>query len=240
MGQNEIKSSEKSNKNNNKKLIIPTPFHPPIIQNYYIICPKCLTNKIPFEFLVTNTKFCRLCYEKEKKEHLEWYLSARKNTHDCSTIIENELYLGGMGYAKCKDFLKEKGIENILCVGYKLFDLYPNDFNYKIIEIEDDKNEYILPYLYPALMFMSEKTTYVHCQMGISRSASFVIAYVMAKYKMKYEKAYEFVQEKREFIDPNEGFVEQLKQFEEILEVCDYKLKFLREMHRGLFLENDF
>ena len=244
MGQNEIKSSQDSNNKNqnqkNKKLILPTPFKPPKIKNYYLLCLECELNIIPFEFQIVNIKYCRMCYEKDKKKHFEWYLNAAENPKDCSTIIENELYLGGMGFAKCKEILKEKNIKNILCVGYMLFDLYPDDFNYKIIEIEDDENEYILPYLYPALLFMSSNKTFVHCQMGISRSSSFVIAYIMMKYRMKYKEAFEYVKNKREFIYPNDGFVEQLEQFQEILEVCDYKIKFLREIHRGLFFGNDF
>ncbi len=64
----------------------------------------------------------------------------------------------------------------------------------------------------------------VHCQFGISRSASIVISYIMWKYKLSYEFAFDFVSKKREKIQPNEGFEKQLMIFEMLLRENDYKL----------------
>ena len=60
--------------------------------------------------------------------------------------------------------------------------------------------------------------------MGISRSPTIVISYLMYKEKMKFEEAYDFVKEKRKVISPNSGFQEQLKKFETILEENNYIL----------------
>lgn len=57
----------------------------------------------------------------------------------------------------------------------------------------------------------------VHCQRGISRSASIIIAYLMYKHKYSYEYSFKFVKERRICIEPNEGFREQLKKYEKIL-----------------------
>ena len=65
---------------------------------------------------------------------------------------------------------------------------------------------------------------YIHCVMGISRSPSIVIGYLMYKKKMKYEEAYDFVKNKRNVISQNPGFQEQLKNFEEILKENNYIL----------------
>lgn len=54
--------------------------------------------------------------------------------------------------------------------------------------------------------------------MGISRSASVVIAYVMKAYNWSLEKAFEFVKKKRNCIRPNPGFVTQLEIYQGILE----------------------
>jgi protein-tyrosine phosphatase len=43
--------------------------------------------------------------------------------------------------------------------------------------------------------------------MGISRSCSAVIAYLMAKFGHSYDDAYRIVKEGRELACPNEGFV---------------------------------
>jgi protein-tyrosine phosphatase len=50
--------------------------------------------------------------------------------------------------------------------------------------------------------------------MGISRSASLVIAYLMRRYKYGYEKAYNKVKDRRKIINPNPGFVMQLKKYD--------------------------
>ena len=51
----------------------------------------------------------------------------------------------------------------------------------------------------------------VHCKMGISRSASVVIAYAMKAYNMSLEEAIQLVKKKRSCIQPNQAFVSQLK-----------------------------
>lgn len=57
----------------------------------------------------------------------------------------------------------------------------------------------------------------VHCNIGVSRSATLVIAYIM-KYEGKtFKESFLQVQSGRYFISPNEGFVAQLRQFEEEL-----------------------
>jgi atypical dual specificity phosphatase/dual specificity phosphatase 12 len=57
----------------------------------------------------------------------------------------------------------------------------------------------------------------VHCYAGISRSASIIISYLMKKYNWSYEKAYNYVKNKRPIINPNRGFKKQLIQYENYL-----------------------
>eukprot|EP01084_Bolivina_argentea_P008246 15441_1 len=54
----------------------------------------------------------------------------------------------------------------------------------------------------------------VHCEYGISRSSSMVIAYLMYKNKWDFKKTKTFVKSKRPQISPNDGFVKQLKQYQ--------------------------
>ena len=57
----------------------------------------------------------------------------------------------------------------------------------------------------------------VHCRMGISRSGSTVIAYVMKKMNKSLAEAMEYVVSKRGIVNPNPGFIEQLIIYEGIL-----------------------
>ena len=50
--------------------------------------------------------------------------------------------------------------------------------------------------------------------MGISRSSSIVIAYLMRKFNCGYAYCYNFVKKRRVIICPNFGFSRQLKEFE--------------------------
>ncbi|XP_037815179.1 dual specificity protein phosphatase 19 [Lucilia sericata] len=53
----------------------------------------------------------------------------------------------------------------------------------------------------------------VHCNAGVSRSATIVIAYLMQFHNMDFDMAYKQVKSQRECIQPNAGFLKQLKGF---------------------------
>ena len=59
---------------------------------------------------------------------------------------------------------------------------------------------------------------------GVSRSATIVIAYIMWKEHKSYYQAFLDVKYKRKFIEPNKGFIFQLKYFESMLNENNYDL----------------
>ena len=54
----------------------------------------------------------------------------------------------------------------------------------------------------------------IHCMAGVSRSSTVTIAYLMKTKNIKFNQAFEFVKEKRNKINPNNGFKKMLNQFE--------------------------
>lgn len=58
---------------------------------------------------------------------------------------------------------------------------------------------------------------FVHCAMGVSRSATVVCAYLMWKFGKDRDTALEWLREGRERCFPNFGFWEQLKIYESVL-----------------------
>ncbi|CAG8632802.1 6659_t:CDS:1, partial [Racocetra persica] len=59
----------------------------------------------------------------------------------------------------------------------------------------------------------------VHCQCGVSRSASLIIGYVMNANRMTLNQAYEFVKDRSPYICPNMSLVYQLVDFEKTLKL---------------------
>ena len=56
-----------------------------------------------------------------------------------------------------------------------------------------------------------------HCYAGVSRSATFAIAYLMITQELSVESAYNLVKSKRSRIHPNHGFIETLNAFNKII-----------------------
>lgn len=54
----------------------------------------------------------------------------------------------------------------------------------------------------------------VHCAMGRSRSATMIIMYLMKKFQIDFELAFDIVKWRREVVDPNDGFIQKLKDFD--------------------------
>ncbi|OZJ05327.1 hypothetical protein BZG36_01564 [Bifiguratus adelaidae] len=80
----------------------------------------------------------------------------------------------------------------------------------------------IIPDLIAQFAFIDEaisqkKSVLVHCQLGISRSASLVIAYVMRSKHMTLDEAFDYVKSKSPYIAPNMSLLYQLKDFETLL-----------------------
>jgi predicted protein tyrosine phosphatase len=86
--------------------------------------------------------------------------------------------------------------------------------------INDDKDERISDYFINTHFIINRalsksQKVFVHCLGGISRSSTLIIAYLMIENKWTYQKAYTYVKQRRNSIDPNVGFVNQLKQLEQ-------------------------
>jgi hypothetical protein len=140
------------------------------------------------------------------------------------SAILGYLFLGGKADAKDKAKLQKLKIKYILnCTPPRTQDpengcsnFYEKEkaFVYKRIPIFDNKGEDIMSHLKTAFDFIEEGKHYgnvlVHCHKGISRSASFVIGYLMRKNEFTFDEALAHVQSCRPIVQPNTSFVAQL------------------------------
>ncbi|XP_053544831.1 dual specificity protein phosphatase 5 [Bombina bombina] len=90
---------------------------------------------------------------------------------------------------------------------------------YKRLPATDNSKQDLRQYFEEAFEFIEEaqqqgKGVLIHCQAGVSRSATVVIAYLMKHTLMTVGDAYKFVKGKRPIISPNLNFMGQLLEFE--------------------------
>ncbi|KAG8093535.1 hypothetical protein GUJ93_ZPchr0012g19683 [Zizania palustris] len=88
------------------------------------------------------------------------------------------------------------------------------------VPLRDTEEENLLDHLEPCLDFIDDGRkagkVLVHCFAAVSRSATIVTAYLMRTEQKSMEDALESLKEVNESICPNDGFLEQLKLFEEM------------------------
>jgi dual specificity phosphatase 12 len=129
------------------------------------------------------------------------------------------LYLGNLNTALNKDEITRLGITDMITIEIRPLqapDLASCVRRYLFLNAMDHSKQDVLSHFETSNEFienaLKEATNkvYIHCVAGISRSASLVIAYVMKTRSMNYTEAHDLVAQKRNVIDPNEGFVRQL------------------------------
>ncbi|CAD8071128.1 unnamed protein product [Paramecium sonneborni] len=130
-------------------------------------------------------------------------------------IIENKLYLGGGDHAKDTEMLIDiLGITHVVNATIEIQN-YSDQLQYLNIKIYDEpqidvKQYFEEVYQYIENALIGNGKVFVHCAQGKSRSACFIVMYLMRKFNWGFEKAYEFVKECREIVCINEGFINQL------------------------------
>ncbi|XP_011183104.2 dual specificity protein phosphatase MPK-4 [Zeugodacus cucurbitae] len=129
------------------------------------------------------------------------------------------LYLGNLTAATHMETLKKFQITHILTLDSVPLPQHITQASFlttKYVHIADMPKEDILHHLDTCTDFinmaMAQKgRVLVHCYFGVSRSSAVVIAFIMKQHDLEYQAAFELVRSKRRFVQPNPGFVSQLK-----------------------------
>ena len=216
----------------------------PSLDHFQHKLEKGLNSKL-YQFLSEN--FCYITAidsEYERKNFLlpnfeQWLHKPDLNSETLESLqLQNpaqilpNLYLSSETPAKNLTLLKQLHINHILnLTGFKhhtnelrfKFD-YPTEFTILHIKIADEMNVKISDHFDEALRFISDSIDkdrsnriLVHCEAGISRSSTIVIAYLMQYHHQSLKNAYTYVKQRKNNIGPNLNFLKQLIQFEKQL-----------------------
>ncbi|XP_051944945.1 protein phosphatase Slingshot homolog 3-like isoform X2 [Xyrauchen texanus] len=159
---------------------------------------------------------------KDYKEYIDNEMMVTMAQMDKPSRILDYLYLGSEWNAANFEELQKNNVGYILNVTMEIDNFFPQSFTYMNIRVYDVDSTDLLSHWNNTYMFINEarksgQAVLVHCKMGVSRSASTVIAFVMKQQGWTLEQALNHVRERRHIVQPNEGFLKQLQTYSGIL-----------------------
>jgi protein-tyrosine phosphatase len=136
--------------------------------------------------------------------------------------VDDGLFVGNWDDSINEQDLAYYGIKGVLTLNYENQHTAADERMYKrrgiahkTIIIEDSPAANIAQHVPAALAFIKgHQPTLVHCTMGISRSSSIAIAYIMNKRRCGYDVALARARRRRPIINPNHAFERQLRGLE--------------------------
>ncbi|XP_036381763.1 protein phosphatase Slingshot homolog 2-like isoform X2 [Megalops cyprinoides] len=170
----------------------------------------------------TELEMQMVCNLREFKEFIDNEMIVILGQMDSPTEIFDHVFLGSEWNASNLEELQTSGVRYILNVTREIDNFFPGLFEYHNIRVYDEEATDLLAYWNDTYKFISKAKKagvkcLVHCKMGVSRSASTVIAYAMKEYGWDLEQAFDYVKERRGVTKPNPSFMRQLEEYQGIL-----------------------
>jgi len=146
-----------------------------------------------------------------------WQINSALNS------IDDFLFHGDLGHASNMNLLKQLDIRHIVNIcDCELDDEIKQAFEVLWINLDDTLGVDIRQHFDKTNDFLlkckeKNEKVLVNCQMGISRSSTIVLAYLMKYHHDTLLKAYDYLLDKRRHASPNYSFLLQLIRYEEEL-----------------------
>tara|TARA_R110002050_G_scaffold123316_2_gene242060 strand:- start:142 stop:1404 length:1263 start_codon:yes stop_codon:yes gene_type:complete len=159
-----------------------------------------------------------------ESSHEELLMEATRTHVYPSEVVEDFLFLGGLQCAEDREVLRRLNITRILNMTSEHVNPFLDDpdLTYCHLPIDDSPDKDISSLFESGFNFLKDSKAagtkvLVHCAMGISRSATITIYFLMREHRWTLKQAFECVYDERPFINPNKGFIQQLLQFEKTI-----------------------
>jgi len=153
------------------------------------------------------------------------YSSFIQNGFEANEIIK-DVYLGNIDSCYDRENLKKLGITHIISVISGFSPPYPDDFEYLVINALDTTNTNLKDHFEVCSSFIDNALNkyggkvLIHCMAGKSRSATILAAYIIKHYGTDTNNALKSIKIKRNIIEPNSYFIEQLNEYHKELYSC--------------------
>ncbi|CAF0905662.1 unnamed protein product [Adineta ricciae] len=137
-----------------------------------------------------------------------------------SVVLDNQLYLGTGNQAANWKIVRDLKITHIINISIEHQCVFNDKIKYLHLELEDSEDVCLKDCFHEAVQFIesalenSSNRVLVHCHLGISRSTTLVLAYLMKTYHATVHEAFRFLRHRRPIVCPNIGFLRQLIEFE--------------------------
>lgn len=123
------------------------------------------------------------------------------------------------------DLLTSYKVTHVLTVAPMTDYIPPIKVKHKCLNIYDLPDTDLSHYYDEAFSFINDAVetqgkVLIHCNAGISRSAAITLAYLMKTLNLSYDTAWTLLKAKRPSINPNIGFIIQLKNYEKQLHIA--------------------
>ena len=166
------------------------------------------------QLLGAPKKECTVCH-KYIETHL---LLIHMNIH--TSQIFKWLYLGSFENAcDLKELRRNKILFVLNCAKECNNEKLPKEIKELHLNVKDDVDFDIMRFFDQSNEFINNVRTkggsiLVHCKLGLSRSPTIIAAYLVKYFGFNVNSALTFIRKKRPKISPNQGFIEQLQEYE--------------------------
>ncbi|KAJ8022890.1 putative rhodanese domain-containing dual specificity protein phosphatase [Holothuria leucospilota] len=140
-----------------------------------------------------------------------------------SVILKDALYQGSAVHAENKVVIDNLKITHIVNVTTEVGCPFQESCEYLHLKFADEGGANLFSVFERAADFIADalkqsgNRVMVHCVMGVSRSSSITISFLMKYFSMSLNDAYTFLKDRRSVAAPNTGFTHQLASYEEHL-----------------------
>ena len=181
-----------------------------------------------FHLFVLNRIFVQPLIEKNFSQsihRLSWIINCISVSNPSQKIFSplqrSFLVIEGAGHQATNwKVVRDLKITHIINISVEHQCVFPDKIKYLHLQMEDKEDVLLKDRFTETVNFLTmalenpSNRVLVHCNLGISRSTTLILAYMMKTFHATVHEAFKFLRHRRPIVCPNIGFLRQLIEFE--------------------------